>query len=138
MTPLDTYLDPARAAVLFAERLATQTDVSDVYADLDKGSFALLDVRSDAAWAQGHIPGAVHLPRAQWDVFADRGKPVVAYCWGPGCNGATRAAHALALRGFRVKEMLGGIEYWIREGFPVLGVNGEVSMPVDTLTACGC
>jgi rhodanese-related sulfurtransferase len=138
MTPFDTYLDPTRAAALFAERLATQTDVSDVHADLDQGGFVLLDVRSDAAWAQGHIPGAVHLPRAQVELFADRGKPVVAYCWGPGCNGATRAAHALALRGFRVKEMLGGIEYWIREGFPVLGADGEVSMPVDTLTACGC
>jgi rhodanese-related sulfurtransferase len=135
-----TFLDPRRAAELFAERLATTTDVSDVHADLAAGEFVLLDVRNDAAWAQGHIPGAVHLPhgRILQDVSLKADKPVVAYCWGPGCNGALRAAHALAQRGFRVKEMLGGIEYWIREGFPVQTANGEVSVPVDTLTACGC
>lgn len=133
-----TFLEPARAAALFAERLATQTDVSDVHADLAKGGFVLLDVRDDAAWAQGHIPGAVHLPRRRIAELDDPGKPVVVYCWGPGCNGATRAAHALAVRGLRVKEMLGGVEYWIREGFPVRTAAGEVSLPVDRLTACGC
>jgi rhodanese-related sulfurtransferase len=135
-----TFLDPQRAAEYFAERLAAQTDVSDVHAALGTGEFVLLDVRSDAAWAQGHIPGAVHLPhgRILHDASLEAAKPVVAYCWGPGCNGALRAAHALAARGLRVKEMLGGIEYWIREGFPIRTAAGDVSVPVDTLTACGC
>jgi len=135
-----TYLDPQRAADLFAERLATQTDVSDVHAALGEGEFVLLDVRSDAAWKQGHIPGAVHLPHARIpsDDALRLAMPVVAYCWGPGCNGATRAALALARRGFRVREMIGGIEYWIREGFPLSTPTGEVRLPVDTLTACGC
>jgi len=143
-----TYLDPQRAADLFAERLATQTDVSDVHAALSKDvhaalskdDFVLLDVRNDAAWAQGHIPGAVHLPHARipLDDTLRLAVPVVAYCWGPGCNGATRAALALARRGFRVKEMIGGIEYWIREGFAVRTPTGDVRLPVDTLTACGC
>jgi rhodanese-related sulfurtransferase len=135
-----TFLDPHRAAELFAERLALTTDVSDVRADLVRGEFVLIDVRNQAAWDQGHIPGAVHLPQARIAGAAalEADKPFVAYCWGPGCNGALRAAQALAARGFRVKEMLGGIEYWIREGFPVQTANGEVSVPVDTLTACGC
>jgi rhodanese-related sulfurtransferase len=134
-----TYLEPERAAAIFAERLATQTDVSDVHGDLPGGGFLLVDVRNDAAWAQGHIPGAVHLPRTTLDrAVLDSGRPVVTYCWGPGCNGATRAAHALARRGFRVKEMIGGIEYWVREGFPVVTPDGEMRTPVDTLTACGC
>lgn len=135
-----TYLDPERAAALFAERLATQTDVSDVHAALGRDDFVLLDVRSDAAWEQGHIPGALHLPHARIpsDDTLSPGVPVVTYCWGPGCNGATRAALALARRGFPVKEMIGGIEYWIREGFPVRTAAGDVSLPVDTLTACGC
>jgi rhodanese-related sulfurtransferase len=135
-----TYLDPQKAAAVFAERLATQTDVTDVRATLGKEDFVLLDVRSDAAWAQGHIPGAVHLPHARipLDDTLRLAVPVVAYCWGPGCNGATRAALALARRGFRVKEMIGGVEYWIREGFPLRTARGDVAAAVDTLTACGC
>ena len=49
----------------------------------------------------------------------DRSVPAVAYCWGAGRNGATRAALALALLGFRVREMIGGFEYWAREGLPL-------------------
>ena len=72
----------------------------------------------------------------------DRSVPVVAYCWGPGCNGATRAALALAGLGFRVREMIGGFEYWAREGLPVETADGVRSGPADPLTApavsCGC
>ena len=65
--------------------------------------------------------------------------PVVTYCWGPGCNGATRAALALARLGYPVREMLGGIEYWTREGFPVETDAGLTSAEPDPLTVpCGC
>ena len=63
---------------------------------------------------------------------------IVTYCWGPGCNGATRAALALSEAGYDAREMIGGIEYWIREGFPVRTEKGEEIAPPDPLTACGC
>lgn len=47
------------------------------------------------------------------------------YCWGPACNGATKAAAKLSTLGFRIKEMLGGIEYWRKEGGPVEGTLKE-------------
>lgn len=130
------------AIEFFTARLAFQTDVSDVQAALAKEEvFVLVDTRSRVAWEQGHIPGAVHLPTAELagaELAAD--VPVVTYCWGPGCNGATRAALTLARRGFEVREMLGGIEYWIREGFPVRTKEGDVGQHPDPLTApsCGC
>jgi rhodanese-related sulfurtransferase len=139
---------PADAAAHFAHRLAVETDVSDVAAALDSGipGFVLLDSRSTEAWEQGHVPGALHLPgreiaaRAQGEL--DRSVPVVTYCWGPGCNGATRAALALALLGFRVREMIGGFEYWAREGLPVETADGVRRPTIDPLTApavsCGC
>jgi rhodanese-related sulfurtransferase len=139
---------PADAAAHFARRLAVETDVSDVAAALDSGvpGFVLLDSRSAEAWDQGHVPGAFHLPgreiagRAAEEL--DRSVPVVTYCWGPGCNGATRAALALALLGFRVREMIGGFEYWAREGLPVETADGVRSPVIDPLTApavsCGC
>ena len=136
---------PAEAAAFFAARLAFQADVADVHASLTSGEpgFALVDSRSDAAWEQGHVPGAVHLPTARIPAEApallDRRIPVITYCWGPGCDGATRAALALARLGYRVKEMIGGIEYWTREGFPVETAAGPVTAAPDPLTApCGC
>ena len=133
------------AVTFFASRLAFQTDVADVRAAFASGDpgFVLVDSRSTAAWAQGRIPGAVHLPTAEIPERAatllDPGLPVVAYCWGPGCNGATRAALTLARLGYVVREMLGGIEYWTREGFPV-EVDGDVSCatPDPLTTPCGC
>ena len=141
---------PTEAAAYFAARLAHHTDVADVNAALSSGEpgFVLVDSRGDTAWAQARIPGALHLPTAQIPSDAggllDREVPVVTYCWGPGCDGAARAALALARRGYRVKELLGGIEYWIREGLPVETGEGIVQRPADPLTtpiapmACDC
>ena len=131
---------PQQAAAFFAARLNFQTDVSDVRAAMiGPAPIAVLDSRSRAAWDQGHIPGAVHLPTAEIPARAaellDPAVPVVTYCWGPGCNGATRAALALALAGYHVREMIGGIEYWIREGFPLRTPDGEVTAEPDPLTA---
>jgi rhodanese-related sulfurtransferase len=135
--------EPAAAASYFASRLAFHTDVADVHTAMEsqRAGFVLIDTRSDAGWQQGHIPGAVHMPTRE---IADRARseldpavPVVTYCWGPGCDGATRAALQLATLGFAVKEMLGGIEYWIREGFTVDSESGPVRRPVDDLTAPG-
>jgi rhodanese-related sulfurtransferase len=127
------------ALTFFAAKLAFQTDVSDVAAALATVDFTLVDTRDLRAWRQGHIPGAVHLPRGMIPIRAakllGRDRPVVVYCWGPGCDGATKSALALAERGYQVKEMIGGIEYWIREGFPVETGDGLVRREPDPLTA---
>ncbi|MFE9762931.1 rhodanese-like domain-containing protein [Streptomyces sp. NPDC005808] len=150
---------PAAAAAYFGANLAFHADVSDVAAALAAGGggdgdgdgdsgFVVLDSRSTESWDQGHIPGAIHLPTAlipeQAEQLLDKSVPVVTYCWGPGCNGATRAALALAELGFQVKEMLGGFEYWAREGFEFETWEGRERRAADPLTApvdgadCGC
>jgi rhodanese-related sulfurtransferase len=141
---------PHEAAAHFAARLAFEADVSDVHADLEAGTpgLVVVDSRSAEAWENGHLPGSVHLPTAR---IADRASlvvprelTVVTYCWGPGCNGATRAALAFARLGYQVKEMIGGYEYWVREGFAIQTSAGRVIRPADPLTApvsaaaCGC
>ncbi|QGN50360.1 rhodanese-like domain-containing protein [Micromonospora sp. WMMD558] len=132
---------PAVAAAHFLARLAVETDVSDVHADLEAGvpGLVVVDSRGAAAWDQGHLLGAVHLPTADIATRAagivPAGSRVVTYCWGPGCNGATRAALEFARLGYAVKEMLGGYEYWVREGLPVVAPGGLTRRPVDELTA---
>lgn len=130
------------AAAYFGASLAFHADVSDVAAALAAEGgpgFVLLDSRSTASWDQGHVPGAVHLPTAliaaQARDLLDPAVPVVTYCWGPGCNGATRAALALAELGYQVKEMLGGFEYWAREGFEFETWQGRERRTADPLTA---
>ncbi|MGQ0466264.1 MAG: rhodanese-like domain-containing protein [Sporichthyaceae bacterium] len=145
---------PPIAAEYFGRSLTFYTDVSDVAGDLDAtlaaghpAGFVLLDSRGDAAWAAGRIPGAIHLRTVDIPARAaqalDPSVPVVVYCWGPGCNGATRAAHTLATMGYRVKEMLGGFEYWVREGFAVATDSGTGTRTADPLTTaagpvCDC
>ena len=106
----------------FARRLAVETDVADVAAALDAGEndFVLLDARSRSSYDAGHLPGAVSLEEITPETVAELPDGlVVAYCWGPACNGACKAALRLAQLGRPVKEMLGGFEYWARDGHRV-------------------
>jgi rhodanese-related sulfurtransferase len=49
----------------------------------------------------------------------DRSKVYVVYYDGIGCNALTKGAYKLALLGFRAKELLGGLDWWRRDGHPV-------------------
>jgi rhodanese-related sulfurtransferase len=127
----------------FEGKLQFETDPSDVAFALAAGEdFVLIDSRSGAAWERGHVRGAVHLPTAQIASQAPGlvppGTPVVTYCWGPGCNGSTRAAFAFAKLGYPVKEMIGGYEYWVREGLPVDGASEAAPDPLTTVVNAGC
>jgi rhodanese-related sulfurtransferase len=104
----------------FTRRLSVETDVSDVAAA--RNGLILVDARSKEAYDAGHLPGAISLPHATIDeeaVAALPDGPLVAYCWGPACNGAVKACLRLAELGRPAKEMLGGFEYWQRDGHPV-------------------
>lgn len=125
----------------FTAKLAVETDASDVHAALSSGTpgFVLIDVRSADAWSQGHVRGAVHIPRAdlasRLPVEYPADTAFVVYCWGPGCNGATRAAAAVSALGYPVKEMIGGFEYWAREGLAV--DRGAVDAAGEAVTVDG-
>lgn len=135
---LGSFGDPATTAAHYAAKLAVETDASDVWAARQAGEvFHLVDVRGQAAWDQGHAAGALHIPRQELAArVAELGEgiPVVVYCWSPGCNGGAKGALELARLGVPVKEMIGGFEYWAREGYPVEGVSGPIVYETDRLT----
>jgi len=116
--------EPLDAAAHFGDKLSFETDPADVALDREKGrtDFVLIDARSSSDFAHERLPGAVSMPvRAITDratAGLARDVTYVTYCWGPGCNGSTKAALRLAELGFRVKELIGGIEYWKSEGYP--------------------
>ena len=114
---------PDAAAAHFESQFTFETDCWDTHDALRSGApgFVLLDVRQPALFAKGHIPGAENLPHAK--IIGSRMSAYpsatlfVAYCSGPHCNGAARAAAKLARLGCRVKIMAGGITGWLDEGF---------------------
>ena len=113
----------AEAEAHFAAEFRFETDCCDVHDALASGApdFVLLDVRSPALYARGHVPGALHFPHgklvesklAEWPLDT----LFVTYCAGPHCNGAARGALRLAKLGRPVKIMAGGITGWLDEGF---------------------
>lgn len=124
----------------YAAKLAYETDASDVHAALASGGekTVIVDVRSDEAWAQGRVSGAVHMHYSEIAERAPReipaGAAVVVYCWSPGCNAGAKGAWEFAKLGYDVREMIGGFEYWVREGYAVEDADGVHHRPVDPLT----
>lgn len=120
----------AQAALAhFTARLSFETDCADVHAGLAGGApdFVLLDVRGPTAFARGHVGGAINLPHRAIDAARMAAWPqhtlFVVYCAGPHCNGADRAAIALARLARPVKIMIGGVTGWRDEGFDL--IEGE-------------
>ena len=123
----------------FAAKLECETDPSDVHAARAAGeNLVVVDVRSAEAFAQGRIAGAVHMhyseiaQRAPLEIAADL--QVVVYCWSPGCNAGAKGALEFARLGYHVREMIGGFEYWVREGYLVENADGTHHRPIDPLT----
>ncbi|MCW2600832.1 MAG: Rhodanese-like protein [Frankiales bacterium] len=115
--------DPTDAATHYARKLSFEADCSDVHDAAGATGFVVVDSRSQEAYANGHVPGALSLPYAtttaettsSWEHDA----LYVTYCWGPGCNAGDQGALRLAQLGFRVKLMIGGWDTWIADGYPV-------------------
>jgi len=130
-------LEPPAASHHAKVMLSHYTDPADLHADMQAGCEALMvvDARSREAYARGHIPGAINFPHAEMDAESvkrlPRDKLIITYCDGIGCNGSIKGALKLALHGFRVKELMGGIDWWIRDGYQL--VRGA-----DPKPGCGC
>ncbi len=120
----------------YADKLAYEIDSWDLQAAVIAGErVVIVDARSAEAYARAHIPGAISLPHrtmnAESTAHLDRAALVVTYCDGIGCNASTKGALNMAKLGFRVKELLGGLDWWKRDGYATDGAAG-------TSSSCGC
>jgi rhodanese-related sulfurtransferase len=117
--------EPGEIARVMEDKLRFHTDSWDLSVDLRAAlsDIVVIDARSGDAYAAGHIPGAVSFPHREMSAVTaarlDRSKIYVVYCDGIGCNASTKGAYKLARLGFRTKELLGGIDWWRRDGHPV-------------------
>jgi molybdopterin/thiamine biosynthesis adenylyltransferase/rhodanese-related sulfurtransferase len=82
----------------------------------------LVDVREQDEWDEGHIPGAVHIPRGNLESRIERTAPnraerIVIYC--AAGNRSAFAAKSLEELGYEnVSSHAPGYEGWKRDGFP--------------------
>ncbi|MDE0297133.1 MAG: rhodanese-like domain-containing protein [Candidatus Poribacteria bacterium] len=107
----------------YEEKLDHETDSWDLNdAILNGENILVIDARSAEAFAEEHIPGAVSLPHrmmnAETTSHLDREALYVTYCDGIGCNASTKGALKMAQLGYRVKELIGGLDWWKRDGYP--------------------
>ena len=119
----------------YSDKLAYETDSWDLKVAREAGeNMVVIDARSPQAFVQEHIPGAINIPHRSMSpettAHLDKEALIVTYCDGIGCNASTKGALNMARLGFRVKELIGGLDWWKRDGHPTEGaavavVSGE-------------
>jgi len=107
---------PEWSTVKVHESLAHQHEAGPEHQDI-----VLVDVREKHEWSEGHIPGALHVPRGylelQIEAVPDKTKTVVLYCAG-GIR-SLMAGTTLQQMGYKeVISMAGGFGAWKGKGLP--------------------
>ena len=112
----------------YENKLAFEMDPSDLYHAFEKDTTHIaLDARQGFGFDKEHIPTAINLPHNQMTKEStkhlDTSKIYVCYCDGIGCNASTKGALKMTKLGFKVKELIGGIEWWKFDGYATEGVE---------------
>ncbi len=122
----------------YLDKLSYEIDSWDLKVGLDAADkITVVDTRSKEAYGQRHIPGAINIPHRtmtpETTSTIDQADLVVTYCDGIGCNGSTRGALKMLRLGFKVRELIGGLDWWVRDGHPTHGTDGT-----ESSGSCGC
>jgi rhodanese-related sulfurtransferase len=114
--------DLRKAQEHFAARTAFTTGVHELSAIAQKnhGDVVIVDVRMPSDYANGHVPGAINLPRGKWRNPKGLRPDAVhyVYCYDQTCHLAAEAAVALTRQGYKVIEVEGGWDRWQAKGLP--------------------
>src|ERR1700686_406255 len=117
------YAEKFLALVNDAKKRIKETNVADMKRGMDVGeNIVLVDVREENEWAQGHLPGAIHLGKGiiERDIeqrVPDMGAKIVLYCGG-GFRSALTADNLQKMGYTNVESMDGGWKGWIGAGLP--------------------
>jgi rhodanese-related sulfurtransferase len=109
--------------VTAAKTKVKETNVAEVKRRVDAGeNLMLIDVREDNEWAQGHLPGALHLGKGIIERDIEQRVPqtdakLVLYCGG-GFRSALAAENLQKMGYTNVESMDGGFRGWRDAGLP--------------------
>lgn len=123
----------------YQQKLAYEIDSADLFQALENNqNLVVIDTRQPHGFERQHIPGAVNLPHAQMTEATtqhlDHNTLYVCYCDGIGCNGSTKGALKMTKLGFKVKELMGGIEWWKQDGYATEGTEATQGAGIQ----CAC
>ncbi len=123
----------------YEQKLEFEVDSWDLFEALkNEEKVIALDARSEESFEREHIPGAINIPHRTMSLEStanlEKDSLYVSYCDGIGCNASTKGALNMLKLGFRVKELIGGLDWWKRDGYETIGMNAKT----DNSIACGC
>lgn len=113
----------------YEAKLHFETDSWDLFESLENNDdIVVVDTRSAQAFEAEHIPTSINIPHVTMSELStsnlDKTITYITYCDGIGCNASTKGALKLAKLGFTVKELLGGLDWWKRDGYATAGTQG--------------
>jgi GMP synthase (glutamine-hydrolysing) len=141
--PFETMTDSEQSILEqmshYERKLFYEIDSSDLFTELtNQGNIVVIDTRSTEAYDKEHISSAINIPHrtmtAKNTEKLNKLTTYVTYCDGIGCNASTKGALKMLKLGFRVKELIGGLDWWIRDGYATEGEHGRHG----TAPNCGC
>jgi rhodanese-related sulfurtransferase len=123
----------------YSNKLKYEIDSWDLSVYLETNEKVIvIDARSSDAYALSHIPNSINIPHKTMNEETtkelDKSHLYITYCDGIGCNASTKGALNMAKLGFNVKELIGGLDWWIRDGYALEGINSRVK----TNQSCAC
>jgi DNA-binding transcriptional ArsR family regulator/rhodanese-related sulfurtransferase len=111
-----------RLEVQSAEESASEVSIEALAALVGKRRALLVDLRSEAEYEAGHLPGATSLPI---DTLPERAhalppkRRILAYCRGKYCPNARKGTEALVEAGLRAERLALGVPEWRAAGLAV-------------------
>lgn len=123
----------------YENKLAYEMDPSDLYDGFENSTdYIALDARQTFGFDKEHIPTAINIPHREMNEettkHLDKSKTYVCYCDGIGCNASTKGSLKMSKLGFKVKELMGGIEWWKFDGYATEGTNSTKG----SMFECAC
>lgn len=123
----------------YESKLRYEMDPSDLFHALEnEEDIIVIDARQAHGYEKEHIPRAINLPYRNMNEETtkdfDRSKTYVCYCDGIGCNASTKGALNMTKLGFKVKELIGGLQWWNIDGYETSGIEKSEGLKIQ----CAC
>jgi rhodanese-related sulfurtransferase len=113
--------DPAKAKEYFEAKMAFTTGPIELERMIQQDEVNVVDVRAADDYAEGHVPGAVNLPKEKWNTLQGlrKDQTTVLYCYSQTCHLAATAAVEFTSKGYPIMEMEGGFKAWKESGLDI-------------------